>query len=183
MAGTRKSAKIDPEPPPSPRPTPRIARSVFRFGKGSPQDGYLGQFFGAHFSELWLIFRVGFAIMTVMHGIQKVFLFWNFPAEQDLDPFVDIAGYVELIAAVLIGVGLYTRMAAGAIMVVTALAFFMIHLDRGLWPHYWDPVHGFDTLHHGGEVAIMHFLCAWAIGILGSGKRGLERRWTGKEMF
>ncbi len=112
MARTRNSAKGDPEAPP--QATARIARSVFRFGKGSPQDGYLGQFFGAHFSELWLIFRVGFAIMTVMHGIQKVFLFWNFPADQDLDPFVDIAGYVELIAAVLIGVGLYTRMAAGA---------------------------------------------------------------------
>ena len=162
---------------------PRIARSVFRFGKGSPQDGYLGQFFGAHFGELYLFFRVGFAVMTAMHGIQKTFLLWNFPAEQDLDPLVDIAGYVELIAAVMIGLGVITRLAAGAMMVVTALSFFMIHLERGLWPHYWDPDHGFDALHHGGEVAIMHFLAAWAIGILGSGKWGLERLKTGKELF
>ncbi|WP_419924981.1 DoxX family protein [Candidatus Poriferisocius sp.] len=162
---------------------PRVARSVFRFGKGSPQDGYLGQFFGAHFAELYLIFRVGFAVMTAMHGIQKTFLLWNFPSEQDLDPLVDIAGYVELIAAVMIGVGVLTRLAAGAMMCVTASAFFVIHLERGLWPHYWNPDHGFDTLHHGGEVVIMHFLGAWVIGILGSGKRGLERRITGKELL
>ncbi len=143
----------------------------------------MGQFFGPHFADLWLIFRVGFAIMTAMHGIQKTFLLWNFPADQDLDPWVDIAGYVELIAAVLIGIGLYTRMAAGAMMVVTGLSFFLIHIDRGLWPHYWNPEFGFDHLHHGGEAAIMHFLAAWAIGILGSGKWGLERMRTGKEMF
>lgn len=181
MARTDKSGKGAPED--SPRSQPRIARSVFRFGKGSPQDGYLGQFFGAHFAELYLIFRVGFAIMTLMHGIQKTFLFWDFPAEQDLDPLVDIAGYVELIAAVMIGVGVLTRIAAGALMCVTAAAFFAIHLERGLWPHYWHPDHGFDTLHHGGEVVMLHFLCAWAIGILGSGKRGLERRITGKELL
>lgn len=161
----------------------RIARPRFRFGKGSPEDGYLGQFFGAHFAELYLIFRVGFAIMTAMHGIQKTFLFWDFPAEQDLDPLVDIAGYVELLAAVMIGVGVLTRLAAGALMCVTASAFFAIHLERGLWPHYWHPDHGFDTLHHGGEVVMLHFLCAWVIGILGSGKWGVERRITGKELL
>ncbi|MXW41873.1 MAG: DoxX family protein [Acidimicrobiia bacterium] len=162
---------------------PRIAKPRLRFGKGSPEDGYLGQFFGAHFAELYLIFRVGFAIMTLMHGLQKTFLLWGFPADQDLDPAVDIAGIVELIAAFLIGFGILTRIAAGAMMVVAALAFFLIHLERGLWPHYWDAHHGFDTLHHGGEVVILHFLCAWVIGILGSGKWGLERRLTGKELL
>ncbi|MCY4272522.1 MAG: DoxX family protein [bacterium] len=165
------------------RQEPRIAKPLLRFGKGSPKDGYLGQLFGAHFAELWLLFRVGFAIMTLMHGIQKTFLLWDFPADQELDPFVDIAGYVELLAGLMIGVGLLTRLAAGAMLVVTALSYFIVHLDRGLWPHYWVEGQGFDTLHHGGETAIMHFLGAWAIGILGSGKWGLERRLTGKELF
>lgn len=42
---------------------------------------------------------------------------------------------------------------------------------------------GFTTLHHGGEVVFVYFMCAGIIGILGSGKWGLERMKSGKELL
>ena len=54
-----------------------------------------------------------FAILMFLHGIQKAFLLWGFPAGANpngLGALVDLAGWVEIICALLIGFGFLTRL-------------------------------------------------------------------------
>ena len=80
------------------------------------QQGVFGRYFQPYTDEFYLIFRVAFAALVGMHGAQKAFLLWDFPAGANpngLGTLVDIAGWVEFIAAFLIGLGVLTRLGAG----------------------------------------------------------------------
>lgn len=123
--------------------------------------------------EFYLGFRLLFAFLLALHGAQKAFLLWGFPADHPLGLRVDIAGWVEFIAAILIASGVFTRLGAGALVVQMVVAYFDVHYGNGLWPHIYPAEGGFGA--HGGEVAILYFAIAGIIGILGSRKYGIER--------
>ena len=75
--------------------------------------GIFGRFLQPLTDEFYLLFRLIFAVLVALHGAQKAFLLWGFPADANpngLGALVDIAGWVELIAAVLIGFGILTRL-------------------------------------------------------------------------
>ena len=132
--------------------------------------------------EFWLLFRVIFAILVFLHGIQKAFLLWGFPAGANpggLGALVDIAGWVEVIAALLIGLGVLTRLGAGAIVVTMLVAYFGVHARLSPvwpWPHlYPNPPDGGNAfVAHGGEVTILWFIVAGIIGVIGGGKYALD---------
>ena len=44
------------------------------------QPGVFGGILERYADEFWLLFRVVFAILMFLHGIQKAFLLWGFPA-------------------------------------------------------------------------------------------------------
>ena len=44
------------------------------------QPGIFGGILERYADEFWLLFRVIFAILVFLHGIQKAFLLWGFPA-------------------------------------------------------------------------------------------------------
>ena len=80
------------------------------------QPGIFGGILERYADEFWLLFRVIFAILVFLHGIQKAFLLWGFPAGANpggLGALLDIAGWVELISALLIGFGILTRTRRG----------------------------------------------------------------------
>lgn len=141
--------------------------------------------------EFYLVFRLIFALLVFLHGIQKAFLLWNFPAGANpngLGALVDLAGWVELISAILIACGVFTRLGAGALVVTMIVAYFGVHAALSPvwpWPHlYPNPPDGGNAfVAHGGEVTILWFICAGIIGILGSRKYGLERLILKKEIL
>ena len=139
-----------------------------------PAASILGRLFLRFTDEFYLLFRLIFAFLVALHGTQKAFLLWGFPPPGSGPPdTVYIAGWIELIAAFLIGFGVLTRLGAGALVVTMVVAYFQIHAPNGLWPHIYPAMGGFGA--HGGEVTILWFACAGIIGILGSRKYGLER--------
>ena len=150
------------------------------------QPGIFGGILERYADEFWLLFRVIFAILVFLHGIQKAFLLWGFPAGANpggLGALLDIAGWVELISALLIGFGILTRLGAGAICVTMIVAYFGIHArlsDAWPWPHLGYEG-GFAA--HGGEVTILWFIVAGIIGVIGGGKYALDRTIFKKEML
>ena len=110
-----------------------------------------------------------------------------FPQERipaDSEALLDIAGWVELISALLIGFGILTRLGAGAICVTMIVAYFGIHARLSPvwpWPHLYPDPGGFAA--HGGEVTILWFIVAGIIGVIGGGKYALDRTIFKKEML
>ena len=143
-------------------------------------EGIFGRFLPRYVDEFYLLFRLVFAFLVALHGAQKAFLLWGFPAEHPLGALVDIAGWVEFISAILIGLGIFTRLGAGALCVTMAVAYFRVHAGNGIWPHIFPPG-GYGE--NGGEVAILWFIIAGIVGVLGSRKYGVERWLFKKEIF
>ena len=92
-----------------------------------------------------------------------------------------IAAWVELVSAFLIGLGVLTRLGAGALMVTMVVAYFGVHANNGLWPHQFPADGGFAA--HGGEVPLLWFLIAGIIGVLVSRKWGIERLLFKRELL
>jgi uncharacterized membrane protein YphA (DoxX/SURF4 family) len=155
------------------------------------QPGFLGRYFGPLSDEFYLLFRIVFAVLVGLHGAQKAFLLWDFPAGANpngMGALVDIAGWVELVAAGLIGLGILTRLGAGAMVVTMIVAYFGVHAALSPvwpWPHlYPNPPDGGNAfVAHGGEVTILFFICASIIGVLGSRRWGIERHLSNKELL
>ena len=140
-----------------------------------------GNFLLRYVEEFYLGFRLLFAFLLALHGAQKAFLLWNFPADHPLGWKVDVAGWVEFIAAILIASGVFTRLGAGALAVQMVVAYFDVHYGNDLWPHIYPATGGFGAT--GGEVAILYFGIAGIIGVLGSRKYGLEQLLFKRELL
>lgn len=149
----------------------------------SSDSGIFGRFLLPYKDWFWALFRVIFAILVLLHGLQKAFLLWGFPSGANpngLGALVDLAGWVELIAALLIGFGFLTRLGAGALAVTMIIAYFGVHAALSPvwpWPHlYPNPPDGGNAfVAHGGEVTILWFIIAGIIGVIGGGKIALDR--------
>ena len=148
--------------------------------ESTTEVGVFGQVLARYFDELYLVFRLVFSFLVALHGAQKAFLLWGFPAAHPLGALVDIAGWVGFICAFLIGIGIFTRLGAGALCVTMVVAYFRVHANNGIWPHIFPPG-GYGE--NGGEVAILWFIIAGIIGVLGSRKYGIERLVFRKEIF
>ena len=63
--------------------------------KGDVQEsGFFGRFFQPYVNEFYLLFSLIFAFLVSLHGAQKAFLLWDFPAGANpngLGTLVDIA--------------------------------------------------------------------------------------------
>ena len=148
----------------------------------SGADGSLfGKYLLPYVEEFYLGFRLLFAFLVGLHGVQKAFLLWDFPADHPLGWKVDVAGWVEVVAAILIASGVFTRLGAGALTIQMVVAYFDVHYPNELWPHIYPAMGGFGA--HGGEVPILYFGIAGIIGVLGSRKYGIERLLFKRELL
>jgi uncharacterized membrane protein YphA (DoxX/SURF4 family) len=153
--------------------------------------GIFGRILQPRTDGFYLLFRLAFAVLLGLHGAQKAFLLWDFPAGANpngMGALVDLAGWVELISAFLIGLGVLTRLGAGAMVVTMIVAYFGVHAALSPvwpWPHlYPNPPDGGNAfVAHGGEVTILFFICASIIGVLGSRRWGIERHLSNKELL
>lgn len=87
-------------------------------------------------SQLLALLRIVSALLFLEHGTAKLFAF---PVAQPgapdpLPTMLLAAAVIELVAGVLIALGLFTRLAAFVAAGEMAVAYFMGHFPRGLWP-------------------------------------------------
>ena len=87
-------------------------------------------------SQLLALLRIVSALLFLEHGTAKLFAF---PVAQPgapdpLPTMLLAAAVIELVAGVLIALGLFTRLAAFVAAGEMAVAYFMGHFPRGFWP-------------------------------------------------
>ncbi len=129
-------------------------------------------------SEKWaehapLVLRVALGVIFVWHGFDKVFtrgIPWvadflgvlGFPATTF---FAYVLAYGELIAGLLLIVGLFTHWAAKFVGIVSVVALFAVHLRNG-----------FSVAEGGYEFILLIFAAAVSLLITGAGKYSLDAK-------
>jgi len=95
--------------------------------------------------QLLALLRIITGLLFLEHATQKFFAFpAPFPMPGPLPPMLVAAGAIELIAGILVTVGLFTRLAAFIAAGEMAVAYFIGHFPKGFWPAV-----------NGGEGAIL----------------------------
>jgi putative oxidoreductase len=84
--------------------------------------------------QLLAILRIVVGLLFLEHALSKFFAFpVPFPVHP-LPPLLIAAGVIELVAGVLVTVGLFTRIAAFIASGEMAVGYFMSHFPQGFWP-------------------------------------------------
>ena len=84
--------------------------------------------------QILALLRIVAGLLFVEHGLSKFFAFpVPFPVHP-LPPLLVAAGAIELIAGLLVTVGLFTRLAAFIASGEMAVAYWMQHFPKGPWP-------------------------------------------------
>jgi putative oxidoreductase len=85
--------------------------------------------------QLLAILRIVTGLLFLEHATSKFFSFpVPFPMPGALPPMLIAAGVVELVAGILITLGLFTRLAAFIASGEMAVAYFIGHFPKGFWP-------------------------------------------------
>ena len=113
--------------------------------------------------------RVVVSFLFVCHGLQGTFgAFGGVDGQGTAVPFgvwpYWWAGVIELVAGVLVGIGLFTRIAALLCSGAMAFAYFTVHLPTALLP-----------LANGGEPAALYSWIFLLIAVTGPGAYALDR--------
>jgi putative oxidoreductase len=80
------------------------------------------------------LLRIFTGLLFLEHATQK---FFAFPAPFPVHPLPSLlvaAGVIELVAGVLVTLGLFTRIAAFIASGEMAIGYFMSHFPQGFWP-------------------------------------------------
>lgn len=119
-----------------------------------------------HAPAVLSIFRVVFALLFLCHATSHLFG-WPIAEQQapvGVWPFW-FAGVIELITGVLIGLGLFTRIAAFIATGTMAFAYFSQHLPKDFVP-----------LANGGEAAVLYCFAFFLLVFTGGGAWALDAR-------
>lgn len=110
------------------------------------------------------ILRIITGLLFLQHGLSKFFGFpVPFPLPGPLPPLLMAAGAIEIVAGILIALGLFTRSAAFIASGEMAIAYFMQHAPKGFWP-----------LANGGEGAILFCFAFLYLVFAGPGPWSLD---------
>ena len=112
---------------------------------------------------VYAAFRFVVGFLFVFHGLQKFGLFGG-----RMVPLVSLFGaaaVIELVCGALVAVGLLTRPAAFLASGEMAVAYFMSHYPRGMWP-----------IQNQGELAVLYCFAFLYIAARGAGRFGVDRR-------
>lgn len=86
--------------------------------------------------ELLAVLRIVAALLFLQHGLIKLFGFppGGMPGLQSAGSLLWIGGVIELVTALLVLVGLWTRLAAFIAAGEMAVAYFMVHAPKSFFP-------------------------------------------------
>ncbi|MFT5813820.1 MAG: putative oxidoreductase [Psychroserpens sp.] len=113
--------------------------------------------------QIYAIFRIVTGFLFIWHGTQK---FFNFPLEfpWPLNPLLYAAGFIEMVAGLLIMVGFFTRPSAFVASGTMAAAYWIAHGLKGIFP-----------ITNGGELAIMFCFGFLLIASRGAGIWSIDK--------
>jgi putative oxidoreductase len=111
------------------------------------------------------LLRVVTALLFLEHATMK---FFQFPAPipgmtYPLPTIMLVAGTIEMVTAALVGLGLFTRIAAFIASGEMAAAYFMAHAPQGFWPAL-----------NMGEPAVMFCFIYFYLAFAGGGAWALD---------
>jgi putative oxidoreductase len=113
--------------------------------------------------QLLGILRIVVGLLFLEHALSKFFAFpVPFPVHP-LPPLLIAAGVIELVAGVLVTIGLFTRIAAFIASGEMAVGYWMEHFPSGFWP-----------LANKGEAAILFCFVFLYIAAAGSGAWSID---------
>jgi putative oxidoreductase len=110
----------------------------------------------------YALFRIVFGLLFACHGAQKVLGAFGGPKADA--PLMIVGGWIELVAGILILVGLFAGIAAFIASGEMAVAYFMVHAKGGFWP----------IVNHG-EAAVLYCFAFLYIAARGSGIWSLDQ--------
>lgn len=113
---------------------------------------------------VYSVFRFVFGLLFLFHGLQKFGLIAG-PGAVPLMSRQGAAATIELVGGALVAIGLLTRPAAFIASGTMAVAYFMTHQPRGLWP----------IVNHG-ELAVLYCFAFLYIAARGAGRFAVDRR-------
>jgi putative oxidoreductase len=113
-----------------------------------------------------LVARVGLALLMFTHGFPKLAQFFSSEPIQYVDPIgvgvamsLALTVFAEVFCSALILLGLATRLAVIPLIVVMAVAFFIVHAS--------DPI-------NVKELSMVYLLFYIVLGVAGSGKYSVD---------
>ena len=117
-------------------------------------ERFLGQF-----SEYaYALLRIVVGLMFLLHGTQKLIGVPASPRTMPLDGLMTAAGAIEIVAGLMIAIGLYAGFAAFIASGEMAVGYFMVHQPSGALP-----------IQNGGELAVIYCFVFLYIATRGSG--------------
>ena len=125
------------------------------------QTGYLDRYSPYALAAL----RIATALIFMLHGTQKLFGFPSAPASglPPLFSLYGIGGILELVGGLLILLGLFTRPVAFILSGEMAVAYWMFHAPRSLYP-----------VLNGGDASILYCFVFLLLVFTGPGAWSLD---------
>ncbi len=120
-------------------------------------------FLKPHEGRIYAALRIVAGFLFLCHGAQKVFGAFGGPHPDLPTAMVWAAGLIELAGGALIALGFYTRWAAFVCSGQMAVAYFIVHQGRGLFP-----------IENGGESAALYSFVFLFIAVRGAGIWSLD---------
>jgi putative oxidoreductase len=113
--------------------------------------------------QLLALLRIVTGLLFLEHATQKFFAFpAPFPVHP-LPPLLIAAGVIELVAGILVTIGLFTRLAAFIAAGEMAVAYFMMHFPQSFWPAV-----------NKGEAAILYCFIFLYLAAAGAGAWSID---------
>jgi len=112
--------------------------------------------------QTYALMRIVAGLLFAQHGAQKLFGALGGEA-RPLASLMGLAGVIELVGGLLIAVGLFAGLAAFIASGEMAVAYFMVHAPRGLFP-----------IQNGGELAVFYCFVFLYIASRGSGTWSID---------
>jgi putative oxidoreductase len=137
--------------------------------------GFVGPLYDAFGGLSYPLMRVVTGAFLLPHGSQKLFGLFGGDISKTADlfakvgiepalPLAYVTGGVEFVGGLLLAFGLFTRIAAAAIVIMMLVAILTVHLANG---YFWTSL--------GFEYPLMWGLFAFAFFLRGGGRYSLDR--------
>jgi len=121
----------------------------------------------------YAVLRIVSGFMFSCHGAQKILGWFNAPFQPEVGTQMWIGGIIELVAGVLIAVGLLTRPVAFIASGMMAVAYFQFHWKLAFANMAWAPVV------NQGELAVLYCFLFLLFAIRGAGPLSIDGRRLG----
>jgi putative oxidoreductase len=123
------------------------------------------RYLGKYSPYLYAILRIVAGLLFAMHGTQKLLGWPGGGPGGSLPPLVQAAGVIELVAGLMIMIGLLTSYAAFIASGEMAVAYFMNHFPKAFWP-----------ILNQGELAVLFCFLFLYIASRGAGPLSIDSR-------